>query len=294
MEADGVADAVGHEGVLAGNVDLDQAAAQLHGQPGCQRLIEGVLLVAEAAADVGLDDADPAPVDAQRLTDGAADDVRDLGGGDHDDLARLLIGVGHMVFNVAVLDGGGVVPLVHADEARFLDGLLIIALADLGVLQDIVGVFLVELGRAVLHGLLHVEDEGQLLIFHLDGTGSLCGSDLIFRHDCRHIVAVIAHMAVEQITVGHILMGGLHRPGMARRGIGDVGNVKAGEDPDHTGDLFRSADVYGFDDAMGDGGADDMGDQRSSVAKVVCVLCSAGSLVEGINTGYTFAYIHIM
>ena len=57
-----------------------------------------------------------------------------------------------MVFDVAVLDRGGVVPALHADEARFLDGLFIVSVAEAGVGQNIAGEALVELGGAFLHG----------------------------------------------------------------------------------------------------------------------------------------------
>lgn len=56
MEPDGVTDAVGDEGLLPGAVDPDAAAVDLRGAPGAQRLVQGVLLIAEAAADIGLDD----------------------------------------------------------------------------------------------------------------------------------------------------------------------------------------------------------------------------------------------
>ena len=77
MRADGMADAVGDEGFLTRAVELDKTASDLRAAPGAQRLIQRVLLVAEAAADVWLDDADIAPRTAQGLSDDAAYDVRD-------------------------------------------------------------------------------------------------------------------------------------------------------------------------------------------------------------------------
>ena len=47
-----------------------------------------------------------------------------------------------MILNVAVLDGGGVVPFIHTDQARLFDGLFIVADADIAVPENIVGVFL--------------------------------------------------------------------------------------------------------------------------------------------------------
>ena len=135
--------------------------------------------------------------------------MRDLGGGDDDDLAGLFIGIGNVVFNVAVLDGGRLVPLVHADQPRLLDGFFIVALADLRVLEDVVGEALVDLRRAVLHGLLYVEHEGQLVVFDLDQTRGLRGGDLVLRDHDGDVVTVIAHVDVQQTAVGDVLMRSL-------------------------------------------------------------------------------------
>ena len=61
VRADGVAHAVADERLLARAVELDEAAAHDGGEVGAQRLIQRVLLVAEAAADIRLDDAYLAP-----------------------------------------------------------------------------------------------------------------------------------------------------------------------------------------------------------------------------------------
>ena len=87
-----MADAVGHERLLPGAVDAHGAAAHLRGAVGAQRLVQRILLVAEAAADIGLDNMDIRPRTAQRLSHHAADDMGDLGGGHHHDPAVLLIG----------------------------------------------------------------------------------------------------------------------------------------------------------------------------------------------------------
>ena len=54
-----------------------------------------------------------------------ADNVGNLGGGGDGDPVPLHIGGAHVVFNVAVLHGGGVVPALHPDEARFPAGGLV-------------------------------------------------------------------------------------------------------------------------------------------------------------------------
>src|SRR5699024_11385469 len=101
---------------LTCTLSLHDALPILGAEPGAQGLVEGVVLVAEAAADVGLDDAHLAPGDSQRLADHAADDVGHLGGGGDDDAACLHLGKADVIFNVAVLNGGGVVPALYFDQ----------------------------------------------------------------------------------------------------------------------------------------------------------------------------------
>ena len=134
MEADGVAHAVRDEGHLARAVDAHAAPCDLRGAPRAQWLVERVLLVAKAAADVRLDDAHVCPRTPKRLTDDAADDVRNLRGGKDDDAPVFLVGIAAVVFNVAVLHGGGIVPALDLDESGLLNGLLIIPLAVIRVL----------------------------------------------------------------------------------------------------------------------------------------------------------------
>ena len=198
VELDGVTDPIADEGVLPGDVDLHQPTAQLPADPGAEGLVQGVLLVAEAAADVGFDDADGAPGHPDGLAHRAAHDMGDLGGGHHHGLARLLIGVADKVFDVAMLHRGRSVPLVDTDEALLFPGFLIVAVADGGVLQDVVGEGIVELGLAILHGLDGVQHEGQRLVFHLHKPGGLSAGHLVFRHHRRHVVAVVANVLVQQ------------------------------------------------------------------------------------------------
>ena len=133
--------------------------------------------------------------------------------------ARLLIGEAAVVFNVAVLDSGGVVPALHPDQARLLDGGLIVASADICVLQNIAGAVLVDLWGIRLHGLLHVQNEGQLLILHLQRPDGLSGSYLVLRDDGGDVVAVIPHVTVQQQPVRHVLVGGI----CGTRGVPAVG-----------------------------------------------------------------------
>ena len=196
MEADRVAHTVTDECLFTRAVDAHAFSVHLRRAPRAQRLIERILLVAKASADVGLDDADIRPRTPERLTDDAADDVRDLRGGHDDDAAIFLVSVAAVVFNVAVLHGGGIVPALDLDEAGLFDRLLIIALADIGVLQDIPREIFVDAGRVGLHGLLHVEHKRKLLVFDLERAHALHGRDLILRDDDRNVVAIVAHVAV--------------------------------------------------------------------------------------------------
>ena len=165
-----------------------------------------------------------------------------------------------------MLHRGRSVPLVDTDEALLFPGFLIVAVADGGVLQDVVGEGIVELGLAILHGLDGVQHEGQRLVFHLHKPGGLSAGHLVFRHHRRHVVAVVANVLVQQEPVRHVLMGFLHGPGVSGCGEGDVGHVEAGEDPHDARHLHGFGDVHRFDEAMGDGGAHHPDEQGALVA----------------------------
>jgi len=185
---------------------------------------------------------------------------------------------------MAVLHGGGVVPALHLDKARLLDGSLIVALLHVGVLEDVVGELLMELGRTLLHSLLHVQHEGQLLIFHLQGADALHGGHLILGDDHRHIVAPIAHMAVQQVAVRHVLMAGIHGPGMARRGEGDIRHVKAGQHLHHAVDGLGGGGIHRLDEAVGDLRVLDADVQGVLGHLILIVFRPACRLVIGVHT----------
>ena len=287
VDADGVADAVGDEGLFAGAVELDGAAVDLLAAPGTQRLVQAILLVAEAAADVRLDDADVRPRAAQRLPDDAADDVRDLRGAGQDEAAVFAVAEAAVVFNVTVLHGGRIVPALDANQARLLNSLLIVARGGRGVLQNVVRIILVELRRAVLHRFLHVQHERQLLIFHLNGPHGLHRRDLVLRDDRADIIAVIAHVPVQQVPVGHVLMPRIHRPRVARRGERTVRHIKARQDLHHAGDLLCRRRVHGFDEAVRDRRVLHPDDQRVARGQIVVVFCPPGRLVKGVDADLT-------
>ena len=292
MKPDGVADAVGDEGLLPGAVHADAASPHLGRAPGAQRLVQGILLVAEAAADIGLDDLDIRPGAAQSLPHNPADDMGNLGGGNHHHPAVFFIGITAVVFNVAVLHRGGVVPPFHLDETRLLNGGGIVALADVRVLEDISGIILMDLRRVRLHGLLNVQHEGQFLILHLQCPDALHGRHLVLRDDHGHIVAVVADMAVQQVAVRHILMTGVHGPGVARRGKGNIRYVKAGQHLHHAVDGLRRRRIHGLYKAVCDLRVFDPDVQSTGRHPVLVVFCAAGHLIKGIHTGHAFSYCY--
>ena len=128
VEPDGMAHTVGDKRFLARAVDADAPAVYLRRAPGAKRLIERVLLVAEAAADIGLDDLNICPRSSQRLTDDPADDVGDLRRGNDGNSAVLAVGIAAVVFNVAVLHHRRFVPALDLNKAGLLDRLVVIAL----------------------------------------------------------------------------------------------------------------------------------------------------------------------
>ena len=122
-----MAHAVACEGFLAAHVQLNEPSAEHRGKIRAQRFIQSVLLIAEAAAYIGLNYAHAAPVPPQCLAHYAADYVRNLRGAYNVYLARLLIGVAYMVFYVAMLHGGRIVPFIYNDKPGLLYGFGIIA-----------------------------------------------------------------------------------------------------------------------------------------------------------------------
>ena len=196
VEPYGVAHAVGDEGLLARAVDADAVSAHLRGAPGAKRLVQRVLLVAEAAADIRLDDLNVRPGSSQRLRDNAADDVRNLCRGNDGNASVFTIGEATVVFDVAVLDHRGFVPALDFNQPRLFDRFVVIALCHGRVLEDVAGALFVNLRCVRLHRLLHVQHERQHVILDLERAHALHGRDLVFRNDDGDLVSVVAHMPV--------------------------------------------------------------------------------------------------
>ena len=141
---------------LAAELDLDYVAAELCGQPCGQGFDQNVLLVAEAAAHVGLDDADTRPGNAQRLTAHAAHDVGDLGGADHRDFLSFHVRERVHGLHVTVLHSGHTVMPGHDDRAGCRGSLIkgAVSQMELGVHHHVAGFFLVQTGRTGCHRLV--------------------------------------------------------------------------------------------------------------------------------------------
>ena len=287
MEAYGMAYPVGYEGLLAGAVNADAAPAYLSAAPCAQGLVEGVLLVAEAAAYVGLYYPYIRPGAAQRLSHNTADYMGYLGGSDHGKPAVLLVCKAAVVLYVAVLYGGRLIPALDLDKAGLLYSLGVVALLNGGVLEYVIRAAIVELWGAVLHGLLNVKHEGQLLVFHLQGADALIGGDLILGYNHGNVVAVVAHVAVKQKPVLYVLMPRVHAPGMAGGGKGYIRHVEAGEHLYDAGYFLRTGGIYILYEAVGDGGVLYAHIQRVARHTVLVVFGAAGHLVEGVHAHFT-------
>ena len=243
VEVDGMAGAGILKGLLPGALQFHRPAAHLGGDPGIERFVEYLLFIPEPAADIGLDDPYVAPADAQGLADDAADDMGDLGGGHHHDAPGFHIGVRHRVLDVAVLNGLGV-EVVLEDPVGGIGKDLIHILyrrargdhVEQSVLQDIVRVLLVDGKGPLRHRLFRRGANGVLLILHPDGLQPPLRCQLIFRYHYGDVVPIDAYPGGQQLSVGHVLVCLLHTPGMARRGILDVGHIKTGEHLHHAGD----------------------------------------------------------
>ena len=146
--------------------------------------------------------------------------------------------------------------------------------------------------RAVLHGFLNIEDKGKLVVLNLESTDALHRSDFIFRNDNRDIVAVVAHVPVQQMAGGNVLMRRVHGPRMARGREADVRNVKAGENLHNAFDGLGFARVDRLYKAVRDGGMLDPHIKRIMRHQILVILCAAGDFVKGIDSYYTFAGFH--
>ena len=129
-----MADTVRNEGLLTRAVDTDGASADLGRAPAAERLVQRILLIAEAAADVRFDYVNVCPRTADGLSADTSDYMGDLGGCGAHDAAVLFVSKAAVILNVAMLNGGRVVPALDLDQAGLFDRLFVIACMIEGVL----------------------------------------------------------------------------------------------------------------------------------------------------------------
>ena len=86
----------------------------------------------------------------------------------------------------------------------------------------------------------------------------LAEQKMILRHHGGDVVPIDPDAVGQQAAVAHVLVGGLHAPGMAGGGVLNCRRVEAGEDLHHPGDFLRRAGVDGLHEAVGDGAVENL------------------------------------
>ena len=228
---------------LAAVLEPAQRRPELARRPGERHLLgEQDALVAEAAADVGGDDADLAFVEPEALGEARADDVRLLGGGVEDELAQARMPAGDHAASLDRAHDLARGPELAGDGHGGLgfDGLEVDV--DAGGEEEVVAPGLVHQRRAGLARLQHVDDHGQRVEVELDLGGEVLGLGAGRGDAHRHRLADVADFAGRQDRLQRGLEAG-------QRGVGADGG-DAGE-------------VLGDDDALADGRRDaDRADAR--------------------------------
>ena len=248
--------------------------------------------VSETAADIRFYDTDSAPVDAQRLADDTADDMRDLSGGGDVDAIAFHFRIADKVLDMTMLDRRSVIPAFYFDQAGFFDRLFIVSLADRCVFQDVVRIFLVDLRRVVLHGFLHIHDKRVFFVFYFDGAESLCGSHFILGYNGGDIISVKTDFFGQDQSVGHVLVRRVCGPGMSCGGeIVFLPDVKTGKDSYNARDLLRLGSINGYDPSVCDRGMKNPCDISAFIAQVIGISGAADDFVMRVYTCYFF-YLH--
>ena len=281
-----MAHAGAQDALLAGEGHADGRAVELEGQEGDHRFEHHVLFVAEAAADEGFDHPHGRPRDVQRLPDHAAADVRNLRRTDHDDVAHVVhVGVGRLVFQMAMLHGGRAV-LALDDEIGFGQGFFQPAVDFERVLLEEVALRIdggLDERGVRRKGVFRRGHDGQGLVAHLDQRGGLARRQFVAGHHHGHLVAVVAHVAGQKVPVGHVAARGVHRIGMPGGGKEAVRHVVGGEDGLHAGQGQSLCRVDVRDHAVGYGAAHEDGVPHPGQAQIVGVAGAARHLGFGIQ-----------
>ena len=276
--------------LFAAGFQQHAAAVQPLAEIGVQRFVEHILPVAKTAAQIGFDDAHLSPGQAKRLADHAPHDMRDLRGADDHDLAAFAIGKADRRFDMAMLHRLRAVDAMQMQQPRLCLRRRQVAAA--------VAVLFEHIARADLrmqrhgvrsHRLLHRKIGRIFLVFHLDrAAGALC-RHLVYRHHGRDFIAKIAHAAVEQAPVCHILMRAFHRPGMAGGGKSDIRHIETGDHQLYPGHGCRRRGIDALDTAIGNAAVQDTRHQRARRAKICRIAGGAGHLIQRIHARHAFA-----
>ena len=141
-----------------------------------------------------------------------------------------------------------------------------------------------------LHRFLHVQHERQHVVLDLQSAHALHRRDLVFRDDDGDLVPIVAHVPVQQMPVGNVLMAGVHRPRVTGRREGDVRHVEAGQHLDHALDGLSRRGVDRLDVAMGNFRVLDPRIERARRHPVFVIFGSAGRFVKRVDTNLAFAY----
>ena len=96
-------------------------------------------------------------------------------------------------------------------------------------------------------------------------------------------------MAVEQMTVRHVLVVRVHGPGVTGGGEGVLRHVEAGQDLHHAGDRLRSGGVHRLHEAVGNGGVLDAHIQRVPGHQILVIFGASGGLVKGVHPDLPFS-----
>ena len=225
--------------MLAPVLDPADGAAAFHREPRKRHLLGGKdALVAEAAADVGRNDANLALVEAEALGEARAHDVRYLGGAMDDELLEPAV---PMRDHPPALERRHALAR-RAELARELDGSrpcgrFDVAL-DSGLEKDVVAPGLVKERGVGTPALQHVVDRGQLLELERHGLRDVLGSGAGVGHAHGDELAHVAHLVGREGRLERDLEAGQAGDGTDRL---DARHVRGGEDriAECLGDLDR-------------------------------------------------------
>ena len=208
-------------------LNFHRSAAYLHGEKSIQRLIKHFLLISKSTTYIRLDHTYLSPWDSQCLSYYTTDNVGDLSRRYHNDPAFFHICIGNIILNMAMLDNGCLIASFQLNRCLF-HGLIHISDCETGTGQNIV--FFINMNGMLTpsHGNPWTYHNRIFLIFHFDQLQRTGGSHFILCHNCCNIIAIITNSSSEQISICHVLMSQLHRPGMSWCGIAMIRYVLKG------------------------------------------------------------------